>query len=354
MKTSRSSSQPLKVGEWVEVRSIEEILGTLDQDGRLEGMPFMPEMSRFCGMRFAVYKRAHKTCDTVFPIRGRRVHQAVHLKTRCDGSAHGGCQAGCEIFWKEAWLKRVEGHAEPPKNHLTELKYNAKSALPELTATTSVADSPNGPTRYTCQATQLPYATSALQWWDIRQYIEDVRSGNVKLGTIFRGLLYSIYFHLSNSGIGLGKPLRWLYDKIHLRLDGTGFPRNTGIIPAGEPTPAGSLDLQPGELVRVKSHREILRTLNVDSKNRGMTWDAEMVPYCGGTYRVLSRVTQIINESTGEMQFMKNPCIILDSVICQSKYSHCRMFCPRSIYPYWREIWLERVQQNQSPGTIVS
>ena len=93
----------------------------------------------------------------------------------------------------------------------------------------------------------------------------------------------------------------------------------------------------------MKSHEEILATLNTEGKNRGMSWDAEMVPYCGKTFRVLKRVSKIIDERTGEMQEMKTPCIILDSVICESRYSACRMFCPRSIYSYWREIWLERV-----------
>ena len=31
-------------------------------------------------------------------------------------------------------------------------------------------------------------------------------------------------------------------------------------------------------------------------------WDAEMVPYCGGTYRVLKRVSRIIDEKTGLMK----------------------------------------------------
>ena len=60
-----STTAPLCVGDWVEVRSKEEILSTLDQNGRLEGLPFMPQMFRYCGQRFQVYKRAHKTCDTV-------------------------------------------------------------------------------------------------------------------------------------------------------------------------------------------------------------------------------------------------------------------------------------------------
>lgn len=140
--------------------------------------------------------------------------------------------------------------------------------------------------------------------------------------------------------------MRWFYDKVRWLWAGSPFPRHTGTIPEGRPTPTGTLNLQPGEMVRVKSHEEILQTLNAGSKNRGMWWDAELVPYCGGTYKVLKRVTKIINEQTGKMQEMKNPCIILDSVVCQARYSGCRMFCPRSIYPYWREIWLERVGQS--------
>src|SRR5215467_6870227 len=71
----------LRVGDWVEVRSREEILATLDEKGCLDNLPFMPEMFAFCGKRFQVYKRAHKTCDTVFPVRERRLIAAVHLET---------------------------------------------------------------------------------------------------------------------------------------------------------------------------------------------------------------------------------------------------------------------------------
>jgi len=78
-----------------------------------------------------------------------------------------------------------------------------------------------------------------------------------------------------------------------------------------------------------------------------MYWDAELVPYCGKTYRVLKRVTKIIDEKTAKMVEMKTPCIILDTVVCQARYSPCRMLCPKSMYPYWREIWLERVQVNE-------
>ena len=58
---------------------------------------------------------------------------------------------------------------------------------------------------------------------------------------------------------------------------------------------------------------------------------------------MIKRVTRIIHEKTGRMLEMKTPSLILDSVICESRYSECRLFCPRSIYSYWREIWLKRV-----------
>ena len=152
-----------------------------------------------------------------------------------------------------------------------------------------------------------------------------------------------MYYSLTKAGIKLGRPLRWFYDTFYPLWRGTPFPRKHGIIPDGQPTPAQTLNLQAGELVRVKSHDEILKTLNPANRNRGMFWDAEEVPYCGGTYRVLRRVDKIINEKTGKMLHMKTPCVILDGVICQSRFSDHRMFCPRSIYSYWREIWLERV-----------
>jgi hypothetical protein len=336
----------LSAGDWVEVRSREEILNTLDSNGELENMPFMLEMIAFCGQKFQVYKRAHKTCDTVFPVRGRRVHRAVHLETRCDGQAHGGCQAGCLIFWKEAWLKPIESSAS--QNATSTQNIYAQDVVP--VAALSASDPPGQSAIYTCQATRLPHATARLEWWDVRQYIEDYVSGNVGLWRILAGLSYSIYYHLSKAGIGVGRPIRWLYDAVHSRRNGTLFPRSKGPIPLGQATPAQSLNLQPGELVRVKPHKEILKTLNTSSMNRGMFWDAEMVPYCGGTYRVRKRVTQIIDEKTGRMQEIKTPCVILDGVVCQARYSECRMFCPRSIYPFWREIWLERVASIPSEG----
>jgi hypothetical protein len=311
----------------------------------------MPEMFGHCGQRLKVFKRAHKTCDPPNGIGGRRMEAAVHLEgVRCDGSAHGDCQAGCLVFWKEAWLKAVDD----PDVSVAEVasspgasKANVNSRCSErhvrsATSTHDAREAADGPT-YSCQSTKLAQATLPLRWWDPRQYAEDYLSGNVRLPQMLAALTFSIYHGIASGGFGVGSAMRSAYDAFQRLRGGTPYPWRLGQVEKGQQTPSGRLHLQVGEWVRVKSHREILQTLDEDSRNRGMYFDAEEVPYCGGTYRVRDRVHRIIDEKTGKMLGLKNPAIVLDDVVCQARYSKCRRFCPRSIYPFWREIWLERI-----------
>src|SRR5262245_47165174 len=137
----------LRAGDWVVVRSKEEILATLDQNGALEGMPFMQEMLAFCGRRMRVIAIAHKTCDPAYRTQGRRINRAVHLEaSRCSGAAHGGCQAECNLFWKDAWLKPA------PAAEGAELDVNSE---PSLSAAESARIPSQRGDRYTCQATEL-------------------------------------------------------------------------------------------------------------------------------------------------------------------------------------------------------
>ena len=153
----------LRAGEWVRVRSKAAILSTLDQDGQLQGLPFMPEMFAYCGKRFRVWKRAHKTCDTVNKTGGLRMTAAVHLEdTRCDGQAHGGCQAECLIFWKEAWLER-SGELEQSRDCDDTDDGRRKESGGRRPAedrvwagASTIDDDPQATVRYRCQATIRP------------------------------------------------------------------------------------------------------------------------------------------------------------------------------------------------------
>jgi hypothetical protein len=359
----------LGAGDLIEVRSKEEILLTLDKGGRLDGMPFMPQMFQYCGQRFKVFKRAHKTCDTIGSNSGspgRSIAAGIHLDLRCDGKAYGGCQAVCLIFWNEQWLKRVgerESHTLTTSLAAYSESHDAQGAAAGQCTVADVIKGTCAPrqdasfeTVYRCQATQLFDYTKPLPWWDPRQYVEDYTSRNASLWRILRGAIYVCYYYgtLSNRQ-RYGGPGRWVYDRFQSIWGGLPFPRHRGKLPSGKTTPLATLDLQPGELVRIKSYEEILRTIDKDNKNRGMVFDAEMVPYCGNSYRVRSRVEHFIDEATGRMKTLKTPAVILDDVYCQSRYSNHRMFCPRGIFSWWREVWLERIPQNsQQTGSAKS
>jgi len=311
----------LGAGDWVEVRSIGEVLATLDSLGCLEALPFMPEMVQYCGKRFRVFRSAHKACDTINKSGNRRMANAVHLEgLRCDGQAHGGCQARCLIFWKEAWLKRVSG---PESKERAAAAGRAPDGAVLNRATTLAED----PQRYRCQATELVRATTPMQWWEPWQYVKDLASRNFRLRDLLVYGLIAAY----NALMGL-----------HWR--GRPYPHISGLVEGK--TPSVDLKLKAGELVEVRSKREIMETIaRKNSRNRGLWFDVEMLAFCGRKYRVLSRVDRLIDERTGKMLQPTDACIILDGVVCSGCLSGAkRLFCPRAIYPYWHEVWLKRVE----------
>jgi hypothetical protein len=209
-------------------------------------------------------------------------------------------------------------------------------------ANTRVQDTKGGPPRYSCQATELLNYSLPLKNWDARQYVPDYRSKNASLRQLSSVLLFAAFQKLTRPE-PLGRPARWLYDRFQRLWGGVPYPRRPGFLPAGQQSPDTRLDLQPGELVRVKSFDQILTTVNAQNMHRGMSFDVEMVPYCGRIYRVHARVEKFVDERTGLMNRLKTPAVILQGVTCGGRYSNNRWLCPRGIFPWWREVWLERV-----------
>jgi hypothetical protein len=313
----------LRAGDWVEVRASGEILATLDAHGCLDALPFMPEMAQYCGQRFRVFRSAHKACDTINKSGNRRMKDAVHLEgLRCDGQAHGGCQARCLLFWKEAWLKRAAGPES--KERPAAAKAPGAHDLAVLSRATTLAEDPE---RYRCQATELARATSPLHWWQPGQYVKDLVSRNFRVRDLLVYGLIAAY----NAVMGL-----------HWR--GRPYPHIRGLVEGK--TPSADLKLKAGELVQVRSKQEIMATIGKKtSRNRGLWFDVEMLAFCGRNFRVLSRVDRLIDERTGKMLRPTDACIILEGVVCSGCMSGAnRLFCPRAIYPYWHEVWLKRVE----------
>jgi hypothetical protein len=337
----KRQSLNLRAQDWVVVRTKEEILATLDDHARMDELPFQPEMLAFCGKRLQVAKVAHKTCDNIRKTGGRRMHSAVHLEgARCDGGSHGDCQADCVFFWKEAWLKRaesVEEQADPPGATVGPC---SEAKVIEMARAPGASDA-EGPT-WVCQTTALFEATQALPWWDIRQYVRDVTSGNHSASHMIKILAFAGYRKIIAMGFGY-RILVGLYDRFQRSRGGNPYPLGQGTIKDGQPTPNGKLDLQPGEWVEVRPQQEILATITESGYNRGMRYDLEMSKYCGRRFRVQMRVDRLINEQTGKMMQMKSPCIQLEGVYCRAECTTKRLGCPRASNTYWREIWLRRV-----------
>lgn len=318
----------LKVGDVVEVRDAEEILATLDEKGELDSLPFMPEMLRYCGQRLTVHKIANKLCDTISRTGMRRMDDAVHLTAaRCDGSAHGGCETACLLYFKTAWLKRADGPA--PTQAIA-----PERPLPLLEVNSRKEPGPEGKERFRCQATELLRAApDRLPLRDVGQYVTDIKVGNAGVASTLRTIFFGLFNRYQKRSRRFPA---WLRFKGGLAWGFVQPGPHTG------PAPTGTTDLQPGELVRIKSKDEIVATLTTKGFNRGLGFEEDMARSCGRTARVRARIERCIDEKTGEMLEMKNPCIALDDVICDGVY---KANCPRAFIPFWREIWLERIDE---------
>lgn len=312
-----SSERPLRAGDWVEVRSLAEIRATLDGEGRRNGFLFMPEMVPFCGRRFQVSKRAEKTC---YGSRFLRVGDAVHLAgARCNGSAHDGCELQCLTFWREEWLRRVDGPQEvgsrpaaapagPSAGTGSPVGTNRSTALPTR------VDPPGDGTVFICQATALRDVThEPVGPWNPRPYFHEI--------------------HVGNAGWTEAKQLiRWSLAWGRLRVfKAFSRQRSTPKVPRER--------IDVGDWVEVRPVPEILATLTKSGKNRGLRLSEDMLTFCGERFRVERSVTHFIDETTGRMKVMQSPCLVLESATCRG----FNILCPRAQFHFWRPEWLRRL-----------
>lgn len=308
-------------GELVRVRGADDILSTLDSEGTVDGLVFMPEMLQFAGGEFRVQSSAHKTCDGSGEI--RKMDKTVHLEgLKCDGSAHGGCQAGCLLFFRKEWLAPP---SEPPAPASATTDEAAMAVLMPNTRRTD----DSGESVYRCQATDVRLASRLLPQSDPRQYVRDLISGNVTLRVFIVGLV--VYAFKKYQLVTERFLPRWLQvygGKPYPFYQGTG---------TGERTPV--VDLAPGQVVEIRPKREIMPTLSSENRNRKLWFDPEMVPHCGKRAPVDRQVQRIIDETTGKMVKLSD-CVALENIVCQGIYHR---FCPRSLDQYWRSAWLRPV-----------
>jgi hypothetical protein len=292
--------------DWVQVKSASEILASLDANGRLDGLPPMPELLEFVGQRLQVSRRVEKTCVEGYALRG--MSDALILQdVRCNGAAHDGCERRCAIFWKDAWL-RAEGEPAPVIDPAVEAA--ARQRLNSLPVREGAL--------YQCQSTSLGAATGPIFRWNYVPLVRDVLRGELSLGGFFeiigRTALNRFRAVLKTREIGL-------------------------ILGVAEKPDRGDLGLKPGDKVRIRTTEQIRATLDKTGRNRGLTFEPEMSLHIGKVYEVDYQVSRIIHEETGKMIPLTHT-VVLKGLNCRGV---CMKNCPRANPLYWREAWLERV-----------
>lgn len=111
-KTATDVPLDLQPGEYVQVKSKEEIAATLNPTGHNKGLWFDREMIAYCGGTFCVRQRVRRFIDD-------RNAQMVELKTDAvtlEGVACTGdrsqrrwlCPRHAIPYWRECWLRRIE------------------------------------------------------------------------------------------------------------------------------------------------------------------------------------------------------------------------------------------------------
>ncbi|MGO9087687.1 MAG: hypothetical protein ACLQBK_20930 [Candidatus Sulfotelmatobacter sp.] len=300
----------LRPGDIVEVKAPDEILLTLDADGTFDQLPFMPEMVEFCGKKFQVSKRVLKTCyyteKSAAGFRKFKTDDVVLLDgLRCSGAEHDGCQKACMIFWREAWLRRVQDATVQPKSDST-----ASERLRARLKTSTGANT------YFCQASELLKATRPLSQRErFEGCLSEVLVGNCSILEMAQR-------------IG-----RWLFWRTRRKFLGEYAHGRC------KSTPVESLNLRSGEYIEVKPMESINQTLDESGYNRGLFFFPDMHLLCGKQQQVERRVEKIIVDGTGEMRQLRNT-VFLENSHCGCVYALSG--CPRGEFSYWREIWLRR------------
>ncbi len=107
-QSAQTTNQHLQAGDWVRVRSFEEIQKTLNRFKELKGCAFLEDMKQYCDSNQRVFKVMERFLDErdyqVKKTRGIVLLEGVH----CQGTpVFGRCDRACLSFWREEWLEKI-------------------------------------------------------------------------------------------------------------------------------------------------------------------------------------------------------------------------------------------------------
>ena len=147
----------------------------------------------------------------------------------------------------------------------------------------------------------------------------------------------------------IGQENSWLQSKwqsfitwysVHMRLPRIGIAasiRDSSDCRTGDKTsPLNHDQIEPGDMVRIRSKDEIQKTLDGSGRTRGCLFTQAMYGHCGKEYRVFKRVDHFFDETRRRMCKCNN-LFLLEGAHCS------RTTCDRSCYYFWHASWLQKL-----------
>ena len=107
-KLKAHPNSKLKPGEYVRIKTKQEIEKTLDEWNRLKGCTFMKEMWKYCETNQRIFKKVKQFLDerdyVIKKTKGVYLLEGIY----CDGAKDfGPCDRSCFFFWREEWLDNL-------------------------------------------------------------------------------------------------------------------------------------------------------------------------------------------------------------------------------------------------------
>ena len=121
------------------------------------------------------------------------------------------------------------------------------------------------------------------------------------------------------------------------RLATTGVKKNHPLIDGRD------IQLNPGDVVKVRSRIEIEGMLDYRGTYKKCSFVATMYSHCDKNYKVLNTVSYFYDEKKGELCKCQD-LVVLEGIVCSGKQKLLSVNCDLLCFLFWHKNWLEKVE----------
>lgn len=102
-------------------------------------------------------------------------------------------------------------------------------------------------------------------------------------------------------------------------------------------------EIEEGNIIRIKSEKEIKKMLDPTGKYKGCLFIGRMFEFCGKTFTVYNKVDNFYDEVKQKMCKCRD-IVLLNGAICRGDQKLYLENCDRACFYFWHVDWLEKVE----------